>query len=105
MIIFLPISLNICFGCSKEPSHRDSCFEYRQHMFWLRNKKNKFLACTLIWRPDATFSAYRVPNGLLTLHGCLNFTQSSVASRSSIEFIMWAKKNVDPDQLASSEAS
>ena len=26
-IIFLPISLNICFGCSKEPSHRDGSFE------------------------------------------------------------------------------
>ena len=39
MVIFLPISLNICFGCSKEPSHRDSSFEYPQHMFWSRNKK------------------------------------------------------------------
>ena len=38
-IIFLSISLNICFGCSKEPSHRDCSFEYPQHMFWLRNKK------------------------------------------------------------------
>ena len=28
--IFLPITFNICFGCSKEPP---------QHMFWLRNKK------------------------------------------------------------------
>ena len=38
-IIFLSISLNMCFGCSKEPSHRDSSFDYPQHMFWLRNKK------------------------------------------------------------------
>ena len=38
MIIFIPITLNICFGCSKEPSHRDGSFEYPQHMFWLRNK-------------------------------------------------------------------
>ena len=37
--ISLPISLNMCFGCSKEPSHRDSSFEYPQHMFWLSNKK------------------------------------------------------------------
>ena len=50
-IIFLPASLNICFGCSKEPSHRDGSFEYPQHMFWLRNKKNNFLVSTLIWRP------------------------------------------------------
>ena len=41
-IIFLSISLNMCFGCSKEPSHRDGSFEYSQHMFWLRNKKNNF---------------------------------------------------------------
>ena len=38
--IFLPISLNICFGCSKEPSHP---FEYPQHMFLLRNRKNNFV--------------------------------------------------------------
>ena len=25
--IFLPISFNICFGCSKEPSHLDGPFE------------------------------------------------------------------------------
>ena len=36
---YLPISFNICFGCSKEPSHWDGSFEYPQHMFWLRNKK------------------------------------------------------------------
>ena len=38
-IIFLLISLNMCFGCSKEPSHRDGSFEYPQDMFLLRNKK------------------------------------------------------------------
>ena len=41
----------ICFGCTKEPSHRDGSFEYPQHMFWLRNKKNNFQLRTLIWRP------------------------------------------------------
>ena len=40
VIIFLSISLNMCFGCSKELSHWDGSFEYPQHMFWLRNKKN-----------------------------------------------------------------
>ena len=48
MIIFLPISLNMRFGCSKEPSHRVGSFEYPQHMFWLRNKKIIFLLRTLI---------------------------------------------------------
>ena len=42
----------MCFGCSKELSHRDSSFEYPQHMFWLRNKKNNFQLRTLIWGPD-----------------------------------------------------
>ena len=40
--IFLPISFNICFGCSKEPSQLDGSVEYLQHMIWLRNKKNNF---------------------------------------------------------------
>ena len=45
--ISLPISLNICFGCPKEPSHWDGSFEYPQHMFWFRNKKIKFLVRSL----------------------------------------------------------
>ena len=39
MIIFLAISFNMCFECSKEPSHRDRSFEYPQHMFWMRRRK------------------------------------------------------------------
>ena len=42
VIFCLAISLNMCFGCSKEQSHRDSSFQYPQDMFWLRNKKNNF---------------------------------------------------------------
>ena len=42
----------MCFGCSKEPSHRDGSFEYPQHMFWLRDKKNNFQLPSLIWGPD-----------------------------------------------------
>ena len=41
----------MCFGCSKELSHWDGSFEYPEHMFWLRNKKNNFLLHTLIWGP------------------------------------------------------
>ena len=51
MIIFLSVCLNICFGGSKELSHRCSSFEYPQHMFWLRNKKTNFQLRTLIWVP------------------------------------------------------
>ena len=36
---FLLISFNICFRCSKDPSHWDGSFEYPQHMFWMKNKK------------------------------------------------------------------
>ena len=39
VIILLPISLNICFGCSKEQSHWDGSFDYPQHMFRFRNMK------------------------------------------------------------------
>ena len=39
VLIVFSISLNICFECSKGPSHRDGSFEHPQHMFWLRNKK------------------------------------------------------------------
>ena len=46
-IIFLSISLNMCFGCSKEPSHQYGSFEYPKHMFWLRNEKNNFKLRTL----------------------------------------------------------
>ena len=61
MIIFLAISLNMCFGCPKEPSHqhgslkpshRHSSFEYPQNTFWLRKKKTNSQAHTLIWSPE-----------------------------------------------------
>ena len=51
-IIFLPISLSMCFGRSKEPSHRDGSFEYPQHIVWMRNKVNSFPIRTLKWSPD-----------------------------------------------------
>ena len=38
VIIFLAVSLNMCFGCSKELAHRDGSFEYPQHLFSLRDK-------------------------------------------------------------------
>ena len=56
-IIFLSISLNMCFGCSKEPSHRDGSSEYPQHMFQLRNKKFKFSLHTLNLSPDGSIQA------------------------------------------------
>ena len=46
-IFFLSISLNMCFGCSKETSRRDSSFEFPERMFWLRNKKTIFQSALL----------------------------------------------------------
>ena len=42
----------MCFGFSKEWSHRDGSFEYPQPMFWIRDKENIFPIHTLIWRPE-----------------------------------------------------
>ena len=57
-VIFLSISLNICFGSSKEPSHREGSFEYPEHMFKLRNKKNNFKLRTLIWGPERLLHSF-----------------------------------------------
>ena len=53
-----PTNFNIRFGCSKEPSRDGSLGAQKNrliemvplsthNMFWLRNKKIKFLLCTL----------------------------------------------------------
>ena len=44
----------MCFGCTKEPSHRDGSFEYPQYMFLLRNKKDNFQISALILGPDTS---------------------------------------------------
>ena len=41
----------MCFGYSKELSHRDGSFDYPQHMVWLRKKKNNFQLHILNWGP------------------------------------------------------
>ena len=51
MINSLSVNLNMCFGCSEEPSHRDSSFEYPQHIFWMRNERNNLKLVPLIWGP------------------------------------------------------
>ena len=42
MFVYRQFQQIIYFGCSKEPSHWDSSFEYQQLMFWLRNKEISF---------------------------------------------------------------
>ena len=47
---FLSTNLNMCSGCSKEPSQQDGSFRYTHHMFWLRHVKSYYQIGTLIWR-------------------------------------------------------
>ena len=67
----------MCFGCSKEPSHRDGSFEYPQHMFWLRNKKIIFsyallyggmISCCLNWGFNFLFFAINHLITISTIH-------------------------------------
>ena len=60
MKIFLSISLNICYGCSKEPS----LFCDPQHVFWLTNKKTNFFI-THSYLKAAIFIVYWLNN----IHG------------------------------------
>ena len=48
------------FGFSKAPSQSNGSFEFPQHMFWLRNKKNNFSLRTLIWEPGIMIIETRV---------------------------------------------
>ena len=87
MIIFLPINLDICFRCSKELSHREGSFEYPQHMFWLRNKKNNFLVRTLICRPGLIREdrkTSQMTEQLLTYLTQINKTCTSVRRSSNV---------------------
>ena len=58
VIVSLSISLSMCFGYSKEPSHGDGSFEYPQHMFILRNNNNNFLLRIL--SGGLPYSVYRI---------------------------------------------
>ena len=49
VIIFLPINLNMCCDCSKEPPDWDGSFGYPQHMFWLSYKKNNYHYVLFSW--------------------------------------------------------
>ena len=42
----------MCFGGSKEPSHRDGSFEYQQHMFWLRKIIFSYTLLSMCVNPD-----------------------------------------------------
>ena len=69
------ISLDMCFGCSKDPYYRDGCFEYTPNIFanifWLRNRKNNFLLRTLICRTDELPPLTRISHVLFISFGSL----------------------------------
>ena len=51
MIIFLSITYNMCFGCSKEQSHWDS-FEHSQHYYFLVEKQENLFVCFVALCPS-----------------------------------------------------
>ena len=55
----------MCLCTQKKQSHRNGSFEYPQHMFLLKNKKNNFQLRTLIWGPVAYMQNFLYP---LKLH-------------------------------------
>ena len=69
MIIFLSIGLNMCFVCSKEPSHRDGSFEYHNTCFGFKIRKIIFQLRTLIWGPVLMW--------LFSIHGFITIVFAS----------------------------
>ena len=101
VIIFLSISLTMCFGCSKETSHQDGSFEYPQHMVWLRNKKIIFSYSLL--SGDLTFCNYsKILNTFLFQ---ILFSYKMLIIWAGTHKVLVRKANrEDPDQTASSDA-
>ena len=71
ILIFLPINLNMCFGCSWGPFHLDGSFEYPHHMFWMRNKKIIFQYALL-----SGGLAFLIKSGVELLGGLTVFASS-----------------------------
>ena len=58
--VFLPISVNLCFGCSGEPSHWDRSFEHPQYRFvclfvCFTSQVNSYGHCGTVSSPNHTF--------------------------------------------------
>ena len=73
--IFLPINFNICFGCSKEPSHWDGSFGYPQHMFWLKIRK-LFFCYTLLTKVLCLHTLFKINFSIKILPGTLSKCQT-----------------------------
>ena len=59
-LIFLVLNQNICFGCSKEPSHLDGPFEYPQHMLEIMGKKVFTIYAEIFCLSNLWFPQYMV---------------------------------------------
>ena len=92
----------MCFGCSKEPSHQDSSFEYPNRMFWWRNKKKYFSVTHSYLR--ACLRMYGKCSKILNTSHFL-FSKKMWVIRAGIHkmFVIIANRE-DPDQTASPEA-
>ena len=64
--ISLSIGFNICFGCSKEPSHRDGSSEYTRYVIWLKNK-NLFLVSHSYLKPWISYKMRKSESIVLEL--------------------------------------
>ena len=50
--VFLPISVNLCFGCSGEPSHGDGSFGHPQYRFDLSVQRSRLIEAVLLGTKD-----------------------------------------------------
>ena len=93
----------MCFGCSKEPSHRDNSFEYPQHMFWLINRKYNFQFCTLYHEGKTEIKFLNLHFILSIIYAIRNLTPtqlitlikqgySNFLNECAIYFIEWSEK-------------
>ena len=51
-LVFLPISVNLCFGCSGEASHWDGSFEHPQYRFVLSVQRSRLIEAVLLGTQD-----------------------------------------------------
>ena len=50
--VLLPISVNLCFGCSGEVSHWDGSFEHPQYRFVLSVRGSRLIEAVLLGTQD-----------------------------------------------------
>ena len=72
----------MCFGRSKEPSHRDGSFEYPKYMLWPRNEKmRENLSSKLLKRVSSATVTSENLNNFIPLFGVVRQNFISVQLR------------------------